>query len=85
MATANKDKQPAQAAHKTKISSVIDLLGRKTGASLNDMIETTSWQKHTVRAALTGLKKKGYGIERVIVEGVSRYSITKKPAAGAAK
>lgn len=85
MATANKDKQPAQAAHKTKISSVINLLGRKTGASLDDMIETTSWQKHTVRAALTGLKKKGYEIERVQVEGISRYTIIKAPAARAAQ
>lgn len=85
MATATKEKQPAKPARKTKISSVIDLLGRKEGASLEEMIEATSWQKHTVRAALTGLKQKGYGIERVLVEGVSRYSITETSNDGAAK
>lgn len=76
MATATQDKKSAAVLRKTKISSVIDLLGRKEGASLEEMIEATGWQKHTVRAALTGLKEKGYGIERVLVEGVSRYSIT---------
>lgn len=83
MATTTKEKEPAQAARKTKISRVIDLLGRKEGASLDELIETTSWQKHTVRAALTGLKKKGYEIKKVMVEGVSRYAIIRAPAAGA--
>lgn len=85
MATATEEKQSAKAARKTKILNVVDLLERKNGASLEEMIETTGWQKHTVRAALTGLKKKGFGIERVQVEGVSRYTITKTPAAGAAQ
>lgn len=85
MATETKEKRPAAAARKTKISSVIDLLGRKEGASLDEIIETTSWQKHTVRVALTGLKEKGYEIERVQVEGISRFTITKTPAAGSAK
>ena len=34
------------------------------GASLNDMVEVTGWLPHTTRAALTGLRHKGYAIER---------------------
>ena len=85
MVTATKEKQPVKAARKTKISNVANLLGRKNGASVREMIEATGWQKHTVRAALTGLKKKGHGIERVLVEGVSRYSITETSNEGAAQ
>ena len=47
----------------SNISRVVDLLRRKQGAMLTDIVATTGWQRHTVRAALTGLKKKGYAIE----------------------
>ena len=33
---------------------------RKTGATLDDLVEATGWLPHTTRAALTGLRKKGY-------------------------
>ena len=82
MATATKEKHPAKPARKTKISSVIDLLGRDEGASLDDISKATGWQKHTVRASFTGLKKKGHEINRVQVEGVSRYTISKMPSKG---
>ena len=35
-----------------------------TGATLNDMVEVTGWLPHTTRAALTGLRHKGYAIAR---------------------
>lgn len=47
----------------SKISQVIDLLRRKQGALLTDIVAATGWQRHTARAALTGLKKKGHTIE----------------------
>lgn len=37
------------------------------------MVEQTAWQKHTVRAALTGLKKKGYAISSDKLDGVRTY------------
>lgn len=85
MATTTKQTKRTTTARKTKISSVIDLLMRKDGASLDEMSKATGWQKHTVRSALTGLKKKGYEVERRQVEGISRYTITKTPADGTAK
>jgi hypothetical protein len=35
-----------------------------TGATLNDMVGATGWLPHTTRAALTGLRHKGYAIAR---------------------
>ncbi len=70
---------PKAAAHKpdgsSKIGKVVSLLKRKEGATLDQLVKVTGWQKHTVRASLTGLKKKGHAIERSAIEGSSRYAI----------
>ena len=59
----------------SKIASVLELLRRPDGAALDELTAATGWQKHTARAALTGLKKKGHTIERTKEDGVSRYRI----------
>jgi Protein of unknown function (DUF3489) len=48
----------------SKLAEVIVLLNRNKGASLEELILATGWQAHTTRAALTGLRKRGYGMER---------------------
>lgn len=48
----------------TKNQRLLDLLATGTGASLEEMVEATGWQAHTVRAAMTGLRKRGYEVER---------------------
>ena len=48
----------------SKLSIVIDLLDRKKGAGIEELITATGWLPHTTRAALTGLRKRGYAIER---------------------
>jgi hypothetical protein len=48
----------------SKIASVIALLERPEGATLAEMVASTSWLPHTTRAALTGLKKKGRSITK---------------------
>ena len=75
----------AQDASKTKIATVIKLLQRKSGADIDEIGKATGWQKHTVRAALTGLRKKGHVVERTKVDGASRYSITKVAPQGSGK
>lgn len=35
------------------------------GASVPDLMEVTGWQSHTVRAAVTGLRKRGFSIDRL--------------------
>ena len=70
---------------KTKIATVTELLRRQNGATLDELVEATGWQKHTVRASLTGLKKKGHEIERTAGADGSRYRIVNQASAGAAK
>jgi hypothetical protein len=48
----------------SKQAQIIALMQRKSGASLTAMVEATGWLPHTTRAALTGLRQKGYAIER---------------------
>jgi hypothetical protein len=60
----------------TKQGAVIALLKRENGASLTEIVDATGWLAHTSRAALTGLKKKGYLLEKDKTEGVTRYRIT---------
>lgn len=59
----------------TKIGSVTRLLRGKNGATLDQLVKETGWQKHTVRAALTGLRKKGHTIRRERRNDASYYSI----------
>lgn len=49
---------------KTKSANVIALLTRRKGASVDEICKATDWRIHSVRALLTGLRKKGYVITR---------------------
>jgi hypothetical protein len=64
----------------TKIGAILALLQRAEGATLSELTDATGWQKHTARAALTSLKKKGHTIERTKADGVSRYRIASAAA-----
>jgi len=44
----------------TKTVNIIQLLERPGGATLDELIAVTGWLPHTTRAALTGLRKRGY-------------------------
>jgi hypothetical protein len=46
----------------TKISAVIAMLGREAGATIDELVAETGWLPHTARAALTGLRKRGYAL-----------------------
>ena len=43
---------------------MIDLLRRADGASIVDLTQATGWLAHTTRAAITGLRKRGYAVTR---------------------
>ena len=47
----------------TKQEAVLTLLRRTEGATIAQIMETTSWASHTVRGFLAGLKKKGIKVE----------------------
>jgi lambda repressor-like predicted transcriptional regulator len=48
----------------TKIETILKQLRRPNGASIAQLQKTVGWQPHSLRAALTGLRKKGHAIER---------------------
>jgi len=45
----------------TKMQTCLDLLGRKTGVALSELMTATSWQAHSVRGFLSGTVKKKLG------------------------
>jgi predicted ArsR family transcriptional regulator len=47
----------------TKRAQIEVLLRRKKGAKLADLQKTTGWQAHSIRAALSGLRKKGITVK----------------------
>lgn len=70
-------KKPAN----TKVHGVLALLRREGGATIDEVVNATGWQPHSARAALTGLRKRGFTLHRVRAEGVTRYAVTAEPAA----
>lgn len=60
----------------SKTDSIVALLSRGEGATLDGMINATGWLPHTTRAALTGLRKKGHDITSEKIDGVRTYRIT---------
>lgn len=48
----------------SKIANVLTLLRRSEGVTLAGLVEATGWQQHTVRAAMTGLRKRGFELQR---------------------
>lgn len=69
----------------SKQALVIGLLSRSQGATLDDLVTATGWLPHTTRAALTGLRKKGFALDsEKPADGPRVYRISGKAAAAAA-
>jgi hypothetical protein len=65
----------------SKLALVIEHLQRADGATIADLTQATGWLPHTTRAALTGLRKRGYAVIRERVgAGDSAYRISGAPA-----
>jgi hypothetical protein len=70
----------------SKLAEVMALLGRKQGVGIRELTSTTGWLPHTARAALTGLRKRGYAIARAQSElggSVYRLVVSAAPALAA--
>ncbi len=63
----------------SKTAQVVAMLQRKNGATLSEIMDKMSWQKHTVRGFMAGaMKKAGYNVESFKPEGGERtYRIAK--------
>jgi hypothetical protein len=66
----------------TKRALLIEMLSRAEGAAIGEMVETMGWLPHTIRAALTGLRHRGFGIERCRTAGKTSYRIVEAEAVG---
>jgi hypothetical protein len=61
----------------SKQALLIKMLSRKSGATVEGLVDATGWLPHTTRAALTGLRKRGYAVVLERQEGKpSVYHIT---------
>jgi len=67
----------------TKMALVSKLLARARGASIAELGAATGWQPHSVRALLSGLRKKGVRLVRETRKsGEGCYRIVANDAAG---
>ena len=67
---------PASPRPGSKLAGVVGLLEGRQGATLAELIEATGWLPHTTRAALTGLRHKGFVVERSKrPDGATAYAI----------
>lgn len=68
-----------------KSDVVNKLLRRAKGATVAEMQEATSWQPHSVRAFLSGLRKKGAAVTKEQRKsGETTYRLASKVAVAAA-
>lgn len=76
-------KPKPQSKPESKLDRILRLLRRQNGATIQDLQKATGWQSHSVRAALTGLRKKGHEIVRTKNDGgATRYRISETRLAG---
>jgi Protein of unknown function (DUF3489) len=69
----------------SKLASLIALLRRSEGATIGVLTKATGWLPHTTRAAITGVRKRGYSVilDRS-AEGASVYRLSDPQASEAA-
>lgn len=69
----------------TKQALIVDLLQQPAGATINDLMGATGWLPHTTRAALSGLRQKGFVLDKTRAsDGVLSYRIAAASDAKAA-
>jgi hypothetical protein len=56
-------KAPRKARADSKQARLIEMLKRKEGASIEEIVKAFGWQPHTVRGAIAGALKKKLGLE----------------------
>lgn len=61
----------------TKQSMLIALLERKLGATMDELLQATGWQPHSVRGVISGVLRKRLGlvVHAELIDGVRHYRI----------
>jgi DNA-binding MarR family transcriptional regulator len=75
----------APAKTQTKAALILQMLQHPDGATLEQLIAATGWLPHTMRAALTGLRKRGHTLTSEKQDGVRRYRVHAAGESGAAQ
>ena len=65
----------------SKKDNILKLLARPKGASIAELEKATKWQAHSLRAALTALRKKGHQVVRSRDQRTTRYRLVLQRAA----
>ncbi len=81
--TPAKKKSPATSAQKPdtvnrpggKLGLILDRLERKTGARVDELVDATGWQKHSVHGALSRLRTHGFAIRLEAKESRKAYRL----------
>jgi hypothetical protein len=58
-----------------KLGAVLDAVQAEQGATLSELVTTTGWLPHTTRAALTGLRRRGFPVHLAEREGRKAYRL----------
>jgi predicted ArsR family transcriptional regulator len=67
------DSTPKDNTPQGKAGTILGLLKRPKGARITELQKATGWQAHSIRAALTGLRKRDITITRFQDDGVTVY------------
>ncbi|PHP66740.1 hypothetical protein CSC94_11550 [Zhengella mangrovi] len=72
---------PRKRAAKSKRDQLVALLSKPNGARISVIVERLGWQAHTVRAALSGLRKQGIEVaaSKSPKTGETVYAIVASP------
>ena len=67
--------RPAAPRPSGKLGAVLDALRAEQGATLAELVTATGWLPHTTRAALTGLRKRGFPVHLGERDGRKAYRL----------
>ncbi len=81
--TRAKKKSPATRARKSdaakrpggKLGLILDRLERKAGATIDELVDATGWQKHSVHGALSRLRSGGFAVRLASTAGRKAYRL----------
>lgn len=59
-----------------KLGKVLQVISGETGATLAEITTLTGWLPHTARAAVTGLRKRGFDVALIQQSGRKAYRLT---------
>ena len=81
-------KSPATSARKPdsvnrpggKLGLILDRLGRTAGATIDELVDATGWQKHSVHGALSRLRTRGFAVRLESTAGRKAYRLAQMAA-----